>query len=297
VTIDGVWVGYWIYWPLVYTTRKYTLQLTDIHGLVSSFITVSTSRFLTTDLTQWRFFTYPRSGPLVTDACAEFLSTDNSTNLVPGWRPVFTAFHRLPSTDNWQLNFLTHQPATSRLFIQLNSWQLTPEWVSYIIYIVYKPITQQRLYSSVSRSLSGNGSACHNIILQLSINYVERWQSIWRKLRNIYLCYFLKLSFFLYSVVTLRNPEMLQSWNILYIKRKKVSLGTVIAGVPVLQSTSVLKKVCEISFPQRCTRNYEEYSLVGYDSMSSSISLQTFRKKVLPPSSRTNCKLSKQIGK
>jgi hypothetical protein len=33
-------------------------------------ITVSTSRFLATDLTR-RFFIFPRSGPLITAACAE----------------------------------------------------------------------------------------------------------------------------------------------------------------------------------------------------------------------------------
>jgi hypothetical protein len=36
VTIDGVWTGEWIYWPLVYTTRNYTLQITDTHRLVFS---------------------------------------------------------------------------------------------------------------------------------------------------------------------------------------------------------------------------------------------------------------------
>jgi hypothetical protein len=29
VTVDGVLIGEWIYWPLVYTTWNYTLQITD----------------------------------------------------------------------------------------------------------------------------------------------------------------------------------------------------------------------------------------------------------------------------
>jgi hypothetical protein len=29
VTIDGVWISEWIYWPPVYTIRNYTLQFTD----------------------------------------------------------------------------------------------------------------------------------------------------------------------------------------------------------------------------------------------------------------------------
>jgi hypothetical protein len=34
--IDGLGTGYLIYWPLVYTTRNYTLQITDTHRLQSS---------------------------------------------------------------------------------------------------------------------------------------------------------------------------------------------------------------------------------------------------------------------
>jgi hypothetical protein len=37
VTIDGVWVGYSIYWPLLYIIRNYTLQFNYTHRLVSSF--------------------------------------------------------------------------------------------------------------------------------------------------------------------------------------------------------------------------------------------------------------------
>jgi hypothetical protein len=29
VIIDGVWIGEWIYWPLVYTAQNYILQITD----------------------------------------------------------------------------------------------------------------------------------------------------------------------------------------------------------------------------------------------------------------------------
>jgi hypothetical protein len=35
VTIDGVWIGYRIYWTL-YTTRNYTLQITITQRLVFS---------------------------------------------------------------------------------------------------------------------------------------------------------------------------------------------------------------------------------------------------------------------
>jgi hypothetical protein len=36
VSIDEVWIAYWIYWPLVHNTQNYTLQITDTHRLVSS---------------------------------------------------------------------------------------------------------------------------------------------------------------------------------------------------------------------------------------------------------------------
>jgi hypothetical protein len=36
VTIDGVWIGNWIYWPLVHTTRYYTSQITVTHRPVFS---------------------------------------------------------------------------------------------------------------------------------------------------------------------------------------------------------------------------------------------------------------------
>jgi hypothetical protein len=40
-------------------------------------MTVFTSRFLATDLTLWRFFSFPHSNPLVTATHAELLPTDN----------------------------------------------------------------------------------------------------------------------------------------------------------------------------------------------------------------------------
>jgi hypothetical protein len=112
---DGVWIGEWIYWPLVYTTRNYTLQVTDTHRLVfSQSVTVSTSRFLATDLTQWRFFSFLHSGPLVTATRVEHLSTDNSTNRVPGWRPFHISLLDFSShadfhltIDNWSLSLNT----------------------------------------------------------------------------------------------------------------------------------------------------------------------------------------------
>jgi hypothetical protein len=130
VTTDGVWIGYCIYWPLVCTTRNYILQITDTHILVSS---VYYSFHLP----------FPRNGFTDGDSSASSaqvllsqppvqnsLSTENSTNWVPGWRPFHTNFLVISSQAdfqlNWQVNPLSHQPAASRHLTQLNCWQLQP---------------------------------------------------------------------------------------------------------------------------------------------------------------------------
>jgi hypothetical protein len=67
-----------------------------------------------------RFFSFRRSDPLVTAARREFLSTENSTNCIPGWRPFHTNLLVFSWQTDFQLNSLTHQPASSRHFTRLN---------------------------------------------------------------------------------------------------------------------------------------------------------------------------------
>jgi hypothetical protein len=59
-------------------------------------------------------------------------------NWIPGWRPLHTYLLVFSSQAdfemNWQLNPLTHQPATSRHFTQLNSWQLTAGRLMFSLY-------------------------------------------------------------------------------------------------------------------------------------------------------------------
>jgi hypothetical protein len=125
--------GYWIYWPLTYTTLNYNLQITDTHRIISSVYYSLHSQFPGNGFYREKFFSFPNSGPLVEAALAELLSTDNSTNWFPGWRPFHTSLLFFSSqadfqltTDNWQLNSRAHKPATSHHFIQLNCWQLQP---------------------------------------------------------------------------------------------------------------------------------------------------------------------------
>jgi hypothetical protein len=56
LTIDGVWIGEWIYWPLVYTTRNYTLHITgtqtSVLSLLQSPLAVSWQRLLPREILQ-----------------------------------------------------------------------------------------------------------------------------------------------------------------------------------------------------------------------------------------------------
>jgi hypothetical protein len=76
VTIDVVWIGEWIYLPLVYTTLNSTLHTTDTQTSILSLLqiplSVSWQRFLPRETLQ-----LPALSPLVTAARAELLSTDN----------------------------------------------------------------------------------------------------------------------------------------------------------------------------------------------------------------------------
>jgi hypothetical protein len=102
VTRDGVWIGEWIYWALVYTTRNYTLPIIDMQRLVPSAITVSTSRFLGTASTEGD------CSASRTQVLLSQLPVQNScqliTNWVPGWRPFHTNLTVFSSQADFQLN-------------------------------------------------------------------------------------------------------------------------------------------------------------------------------------------------
>jgi hypothetical protein len=81
-----------------------------------------------------RFFSFRRSDPLVTTARADLLSTDNSTKWDPGWQPFHANVLLFSSQADFQLNSLTHQPATSRHFAQLNCWRLLTTRLVFSLY-------------------------------------------------------------------------------------------------------------------------------------------------------------------
>jgi hypothetical protein len=116
----------WILYLLITCIHHSELhQITDKPRLVSSVCYSLHWPFPGKDFYQGRFFSFPRSGLLVTAARAELLPTDNSTNCVPEWRPYHTKVLDFSSLADFQLatgNFssLAHQPATSRHFNQLN---------------------------------------------------------------------------------------------------------------------------------------------------------------------------------
>jgi hypothetical protein len=111
-------LGTTLYWPHWHTQ-------TNVFSLLQSPLTVSWQRLLPREILQlpalrsswhsrpcralfnWQL-NYP--GPRLAA-----ISHQPSSLLFTGWL----------STDNWRLNSLTYQPATSRHFTQLNCWQLT----------------------------------------------------------------------------------------------------------------------------------------------------------------------------
>jgi hypothetical protein len=135
VTIDGVLNGYWIYWqtcthlpelkvitsPLListlYKSQQYPLSLFLV-------CCVFNSRFLATISNNVN-----SSAPRAHIATVGWISrnwnlstVNTTTNIAPSFL-ILTCRARLncqPSTDNWQLNSLTHQPTTSLHFTQIN---------------------------------------------------------------------------------------------------------------------------------------------------------------------------------
>jgi hypothetical protein len=68
---DYRWGMDWIYWPLLYTTRNYSWQITDTHRLVPLVCYSLHNLFPGNGFCGGRFFSFPCSGPLVIAACAE----------------------------------------------------------------------------------------------------------------------------------------------------------------------------------------------------------------------------------
>jgi hypothetical protein len=111
VTIDRVWIGYWIYWPLEYTTWNYTLQSltqTSVLSLLQFPLAVSCQWLL-----QRRFFSFLHSGPLVIATHAELFVNWQLNWLGPrlaaiSHQPPSLLFTGWLPTDNWTLS-LTNQ--------------------------------------------------------------------------------------------------------------------------------------------------------------------------------------------
>jgi hypothetical protein len=146
VTIDRVWIGeldllttcihhselHLITAPLLISTihRSPHHSLSLFQPAVSS-TAVPSRRLLTVEILQLPALMSLLSGEY---PATELLSTVNLT-IAPSLlslpcrarlncQPPRLLFTDWLSTDNWQLNFLTHQPTTSLHFTRLNYWQL-----------------------------------------------------------------------------------------------------------------------------------------------------------------------------
>jgi hypothetical protein len=102
-------LGVWL--QTGYEFWSFTLQLTGTYRLVYSVYYSLHQPFPGNGFNRGRFFSFPRSGPLIRATRAELLSTNSSTNWVPDWRPFHTnllvvSLHRL--TFNWTVS-LTNQ--------------------------------------------------------------------------------------------------------------------------------------------------------------------------------------------
>jgi hypothetical protein len=110
LTIDKVWIGYWIYWPLVYTTQNYTLQITYTHRLVSSVC------YRLHQLFPGNSFCHGDSSASWTQVFLSQPPVQNSCQLTTQLTGPQTGGHFTPTsypflhklTFNWQLKSLTH---------------------------------------------------------------------------------------------------------------------------------------------------------------------------------------------
>jgi hypothetical protein len=143
VTIDGVWIGDSIYWPLFHTTRKYkqysatadlhTLQTTAANTKSSPAYSVFISRSLATAPN--RFFSYPRSVPSF---------TDTGTELPLNWLcPLLITSQHGPRRNT---------PFPTVLLLSPRGTCLPSRCLEMAV-----------VYFLISRSLHSNGSTRHNI--------------------------------------------------------------------------------------------------------------------------------------
>jgi hypothetical protein len=118
---------------------------TSVLSLLQSPLAVSSQRLLPVEILQFPALRLS----LHILPCWTQLSTDN-----PQLTGSQASSHFTPSYSSqvdfqlkWQLNSLTHQPATSRHFTQLNCWQLPPwTWLTLLITFRHEPLKKHRFH-------------------------------------------------------------------------------------------------------------------------------------------------------
>jgi hypothetical protein len=97
------------------------------------------------DFYRGRFFSFPQSGPLVTAARLEFLSTDNSTNWVPVWRPYYTNL-LFSSQADFQLTTELYSPTGDITLLHSTEFPTTPSNNCFVFRVRVRVILRLAVY-------------------------------------------------------------------------------------------------------------------------------------------------------
>jgi hypothetical protein len=109
VTIDRVRIGEWIYWPLVYITQNYTLQITDtqtsVFSLLQSPLGVSWQWLLAREILKLPALRSSCHSCLCRTLCQLTSQLTESRLATISHQPPSLLFTGCLPTDNWTLSF------------------------------------------------------------------------------------------------------------------------------------------------------------------------------------------------